>query len=232
MDSTEQAAQDFLTHLQRGSVVYEPDGNIPPDFAVGGTIAVEVRRLNQHHAGVGLEVVDIPLLQSLRKLVADLGPPVHGHTWGIFYRFSRPLEPLKTLRPKIKDALRSYTTSVAPKRQFISVAPSFSMTVFKYPVLKATQFFVMGDADENSGGSLISLMESNISHCVAEKSAKIAKCHARYAKWWLVLVDHIGFGFDSLGRDLFLTQVSVPHAWDRVVVISHKDPTLFIDVPQ
>lgn len=220
-----------MNHLQLGSVVYEPDGNIPPDFAVEGTLAVEVRRLNQHHEGVGLEVVDIPLVQSLRKLVTDLGPPPDGQTWGIFYRFSRPLEPWKTLRPKVEAALRSYVSSVAPQRQFISVVPSFSMTVVKYPILKATQFFVMGDADDNSGGSLISLMEANISHCVIEKTAKIAKYRARYAKWWLVLVDHIGFGFDSLDRDLFFAQVSVPHTWDRVVIISHKDPTLFIDVP-
>jgi len=45
--------------------VYEPDGNTPPDFLVNGTIAVEVRRLNQNEiiesGHRGLEVTTFPL---------------------------------------------------------------------------------------------------------------------------------------------------------------------------
>lgn len=29
-------------------IIYEPDGNIPPDFLVKPSLAIEVRRLNKH----------------------------------------------------------------------------------------------------------------------------------------------------------------------------------------
>jgi hypothetical protein len=127
-------------------------------------------------------------------------------------------------------ALLDYQENDAPARCFIEVAPSFQMTIFRYPVLKPTRYFVAGDADEDSGGYLISLMQSNIAHCISEKSAKIVPYRSRYPKWWLVLVDGIGFSFDLLDQELFKQEVSLEHAWDRVVVISHHDPGLSIDV--
>ena len=59
MDSTELLARSYLTSLHLGEVIFEPDGNIPPDFAIDKRIGVEVTRLNQHFAQaekrVGLE---------------------------------------------------------------------------------------------------------------------------------------------------------------------------------
>ncbi len=48
MDQSESHARDYLEHLGLGRVVYQPDGNVPPDFLVDGRIAVEVRRLNEN----------------------------------------------------------------------------------------------------------------------------------------------------------------------------------------
>jgi hypothetical protein len=48
MKSEERIAENYLTSLGFENVVFEPDGNIPPDFFVDDRIAVEVRRLNQH----------------------------------------------------------------------------------------------------------------------------------------------------------------------------------------
>jgi len=230
MDPTEAAAEAFLRGLNLGPITYEPDGNTPPDFLVGTDLAVEVRRLNQHHDKVGLEVEDIPLLQRMRKLVAELGPPVDGQTWGVFYRFSRPVERWKSLRPKVAAALEEYARSHAPNRHFANLAPSFQMSLSRYPVLKPTRFFIMGDADEDSGGSLIPIMETNIAHCISEKTAKVAPYRDRYARWWLVLVDGVGFSFDAPERDLFTQQVRLTHDWERTIVASYSNPSLFIDV--
>jgi hypothetical protein len=49
MNASERLALAYLHGLDLGPVEFEPDGNIPPDFVVGGRIAVEVRRLNQQH---------------------------------------------------------------------------------------------------------------------------------------------------------------------------------------
>ena len=46
MDDSEARIAAYLAHRGFTDVVYEPDGNVPPDFLVDGRIAVEVRRLN------------------------------------------------------------------------------------------------------------------------------------------------------------------------------------------
>jgi hypothetical protein len=48
MDQSEQLAKQYLCALGFESIVYEPDGNIPPDFLADDRVAVEVRRLNQN----------------------------------------------------------------------------------------------------------------------------------------------------------------------------------------
>lgn len=81
MDTSEQVAFDYLSSRGFISVVYEPDGNVPPDFLVDGRIAVEVRRLNQHeetpNGPRGLEDVAFPLEARMRRLVRSMGPPIH-----------------------------------------------------------------------------------------------------------------------------------------------------------
>jgi hypothetical protein len=39
MDATEALAARYLESLGLGPVVYEPDGNVPPDFLLGDRVA-------------------------------------------------------------------------------------------------------------------------------------------------------------------------------------------------
>jgi hypothetical protein len=48
MDQSEKVAYQYLSSCGFRDIVYEPDGNIPPDFLVNDSVAVEVRRLNQN----------------------------------------------------------------------------------------------------------------------------------------------------------------------------------------
>ena len=79
MDSSENIVFTYLSHQGFTDVVYEPDGNVPPDFLLDGRIAVEVRRLNQNEqmasGSHGLEEVAKPLWARMNRLVGSLGPP-------------------------------------------------------------------------------------------------------------------------------------------------------------
>jgi hypothetical protein len=48
MKRDEKKAREYLESLGFKQIIYEPDGNIPPDFLVESSIAIEVRCLNQH----------------------------------------------------------------------------------------------------------------------------------------------------------------------------------------
>src|SRR2546426_401166 len=71
MDDSERTILESLQNQDLGDVVYEPDGNVPPDFLVNGRIAVEVRRLNENvetdEGHRGLEEISKPLNVLVRK---------------------------------------------------------------------------------------------------------------------------------------------------------------------
>jgi hypothetical protein len=103
MDRTEEHVSQYLaTRFAPNEVVYEPDGRVLPDFAIGGEIAVEARRLNQHYESGGqheaLEAKSYPLLGFMLREMQRCGPPDERGSWFISYDYSRPLPPWKKLR--------------------------------------------------------------------------------------------------------------------------------------
>lgn len=228
MDATEKLVDDHLKHRGYTDVVYEPDGNIPPDFLVNGTIAVEVRRLNQNHSdGVatkGLEEVAIPLWNKVKVLLASMGPPTDDESWFVHFRFTRPVEQWKTLEPKLRAGLEAFSKASVKSRTIAASGQGFELEVFCRTSKSHSNMFVMaGGSDQESGGWLLSEMESNINYCASQKSRKIKKVRSKYPQWWLALVDHIGYGLGDFDRDMFRDQVSIQHDWDKIILIDPRD---------
>ncbi len=63
MNREESVVRQYLEHVGFQDIKYEPDGNIPPDFLVGGRVAVEVRRLNQHFNTEGKDAETLERLE-------------------------------------------------------------------------------------------------------------------------------------------------------------------------
>lgn len=234
MDASETLVQQHLAHRGFNSVVYEPDGNVPPDFVVEGMIAVEVRRLNQNHFdGVqtkGLEEVAIPLWRKIENLVKRFGPATTAESWFVFFRFRRPVEPWKTLETKIRGALQTFSQLPVREMGSILIENAFEVDVARASEVHPSMFLMGGFSDSESGGWLIAEMETNIRHCASEKSRKIAGFRGRYSQWWLALVDHIGYGLDDFDREMFRDQVSIEHDWDKIVIIDPLDPTNYFEI--
>lgn len=108
MDDSEKTAKKYLEYLGFEGIVYEPDGNVPPDFLVNGRIAIEVRRLNQNEGNGsgfrGLEEIAIPLQMKIGKLLASLGPPKSGSSWFVHYTVRRPVPAWGVLRSASANA--------------------------------------------------------------------------------------------------------------------------------
>lgn len=230
MDSSEKIAHDYFAHCGFKSIDYEPDGNIPPDLLLDGSIAVEVRRLNQNYfdaAGAqGLEKVGIPLWQKVKALLASMGPPMSGESWFVHFRYGRPVETWKTLEPKLRLGLSGFVASSGKGRAIVARGQGFELEVLcRTSKPHPTMFVIAGCSDNESGGWLLSEMETNIRYCASEKARKIAKVRPRYSTWWLALVDHIGYGLDDFDREMFKEQVSIQHTWDKIILIDPRDHT-------
>lgn len=234
LDATEKLVEQHLAHRGYKDIVYEPDGNVPPDFLLDGTIAIEVRRLNQNHFDgtqtKGLEEVAIPLWKKIENLVKSFGPPVAGESWFVFFRFGRPIEPWKTLEPKLRNALQAFSQRIIREKGTILNEGGFEVDVFRASKLHSTIFLMGGCSDHESGGWLLSEMETNIRHCSSEKSRKVSGVRGKYPQWWLALVDHIGYGLDDFDREMFRDQVSIEHDWDKIVIIDPRDPSRYFEI--
>jgi hypothetical protein len=230
MDESERLAEQFLLGLGVGAVVFEPDGNVPPDFAVGRNIGVEVRRLNQNYvwsdgSTEGLETLAIPLWQRLKRLLLSLGPSVGGESWFVGMDFRRPIGPWRPLEAKIKKALFAFMQSSTRTRTSIQVLPNFELDLICASKDHGTFFLLGASSDDDSGGWVMGEVERNLRICITEKERKIAPYRSQYTEWWLVLIDHIDFSMDLDDREVFRAEVmpGVPHSFDKIILIDPRD---------
>lgn len=230
MDASERLADKYLRGLKLGEVAYEPDGNVPPDFSVGGRIGVEVRRLNQNYtdssgASQGLEEVTIPLWGRMRSILKSLGPSVDGECWYVGVDYGRPLPEWKLLEPLIRGKLAEFMRRPHRSRAVLQIAPNFEMDLLRAGMDHGS-FFVLGaGSDNDSGGWVMSEVEKNLRLCIAQKEKKIAPYRGKYEEWWLVLADHIDYSMEDEDRVVFREQVmpTVPHSFARIVFLDPRD---------
>lgn len=230
MDDSEQLADKYLRSLDLGSVVYEPNGNVPPDFCIDGRIAVEVRRLNQNFefpdgSRQGLEELATPIWNHFKSFLPSLGPSINGECWFVMIDFCRPLAKWKVVRPLVESHLRAFMSSAVREPLTIAVTPNLSLNLIRSGKDHGSFFLLGGGYDDDSGGWVMSEIERNLRLCISEKEHKIEPHRSKYPMWWLVLVDHIGYSLDAEERPIFQFEVmpQISHNFDKVVLIDPRD---------
>lgn len=235
MKPEERHAEQYLKHLDIGSVEYEPIKNETPDFLVDGRIAVEVRRLNENYVGgapgmghEGLDEKGKPIEAQMRALLESFGPPT-GKSAVVGYRFKRPLN-WKKRAPKIRALLEEFRANRPTHAVHAEIDASFSVTIQPVSMRLPAEFRLHVIVDEDSGGMLVELMEKNLEIAISEKERKVAKNWHLYPEWWLVLVDAIGLGVGepewTRVRDSFTTK----HSFARIVILNPSDPTIAFEL--
>ena len=228
MDTSEQLAYTYLQSCGFTDIQYEPDGNVPPDFLCDKRIAVEVRRLNKNYGfdngSEGLEEVSIPLRQRMEKLLASFGPPTHGDSWFVRYRFARPLPKWKILAPIVKRELDAFMITTDSIRFDSVLNDNFELTLIRSSKPFPQLFVPGGHSDLQSGGFVISDVAKNLKLCIQEKTKKLEKFRDTYPEWWLILPDYVGYGLDEFDRQVFLRDVTIIHNFNKVILLNPLDP--------
>lgn len=231
MDESEKAASHYLANRGYGPVVYEPDGNVPPDFLIDGRIAIEVRRLNQNedtpNGPRGIEEVAKPLDAAARKVIASIGPPTAGASWFVMYSFKRPVPPWKQVERLLADALLRFQREPSEQPTTVRLAGGFTLRFRPAGKTHPTFFVLSGSSDHDGGGFIVAEMAHNLRICIDEKSRKVANFLEKYAEWWLVLEDRIGYGIlDDSDQEDLRQLVSVSAPWSRIVLVNPLNPQL------
>ena len=227
MDETETRARKILDHLGLTGVLFEPDGNIPPDFSAGDEIAIEVRRLNQNyvdsHGYAGLETVSIPIWNRLETLFATYGPSKSDYSWLVSHTFSRPLPRWNTIKRRIKAVLDEIFQNEDFDGGNISVSENLELDFAKAELDGGQYFENAMQSDRDSGGWVLHKFEKNIKLALQEKSIKVKKYRDRYPEWWLLLEDHVMYGLKGRDIELFQSTEIDLGIFDRLLIYA---PTL------
>lgn len=230
MNDSEKSVYEYLTNQNLGPVIYEPDGKVPPDFLVDGRIAVEVRRLNQNETTAsghrGLEQVSKPLHALVQKALANVGPPVDGTSWFVFYSFSRPLPRWKELEMLLAVALEQARHRPYLQGEEIRVTRRFRINITRASKPHQHLFVLGGSGDHDSGGFVVSEMARNLRICIAEKTSKVSSVRTRYSEWWLALEDRIGYGaLDESDRIVLRELTQTDQGWNKIVLVNPLKPS-------
>lgn len=229
MDRSEAIAEKFLGSLGFENIVFEPDGNVPPDFLCDSKIAVEVRRLNQHQQLANgkiksLDETSIPFVLRLKNELKTFGPPTSEFSWFVIFHFNRPLANWKNLQPQISEYLKAFQSSASPDNCTLTVSSAFEIVLVKASNVVENHYFAFGGfSDRDSGGWLIYEIEKNLKIVIEEKTKKISKFRHKYSEWWLVLPDHIGYGLNEFDRNAFREHVEIESIWDKIILIDPRD---------
>ncbi|MBI5968661.1 MAG: hypothetical protein HY882_12510 [Deltaproteobacteria bacterium] len=227
-------AESYLNSLGIGDVVFEPDGNIPPDFLLKETTAIEVRRLNQHFfakgEGRGLEEARIPLFGILQSTLAEFDPLYRGNSYWVSVRFRRPVGKSSANKRAIAKILTALLDKPLQLPCDLKVTESIGLHVFSSQPVEGKVFRFAGGTDRESGGWVLSEFTKNFKYCVEEKTRKVEDYRERYASWWLVLVDHIAHGFEENERKELRSMIGPIVSWDKVIVLDSLSGNSILEI--
>ena len=232
-DESELLVEKYLNELGRGTVVFEPCGNIPPDFALAESIGVEVRRFNVNYeypngSTKGWEEYYIRLMDGLKSLLSSIGLSVNGESWFVMVHFCHPVTSWKRLKREIQQKLIAFMKDPNRRPMIIPVTANFKLSLFRTSPNHSSFFFLPGMYDGDPVGCVVmDEIEKNLRLCIAEKEQKIASYRDRYAEWWLALVDHMHY-YSCIGqeeREEFRVKImpDIRYTFNKIILLDPQD---------
>lgn len=225
MKPEEAVAEKFLKKNYH-DVIYEPDGNISPDFLIENSIAVEVRRLNEQYYDKdgntnGLEETAIPLKNRIKKVFSNYNAETNNF-W-VALRYERVDGKLDVSEKMIREAIDAFQkqNEMIPFKYKLSSNVSLK---FVARSSKLSHKYKIGiESDQDGGGWVVGLYTEMIKHCIEEKEKKI---NQKYNRWWLLLVDHI-YCMDEDDKVDIVGNITKPSCFERIIVINHDGSLQF-----
>ena len=223
MNRDEKIANDYLSS-HYSQVIFEPDGNITPDFKIEDGIGIEVRRLNQQYERngktKGLEEDSIPLRRLIEKEFEKYPKSMSGNSFWVGFHFERGIKfKKKIIQQNLKDAIHDFESKgeITPTRY--KIFDNLWITFATKGSFTGNNKYKIGiEADYNSGGFLISMYVSNVLHCATEKEKKITPYQSRYKQWWLLLIDYIG-GIEHEDIEEIKSYLKIPKIFNKIIII-------------
>lgn len=222
MKPEEKVAELFLSELNLGTIIYEPKGQRTPDFSINNEIGVEVRRLNKHLKSTPLEELQFVLIPKLESLFKSYNDETHTKSYFVGINYKRPLKTIKNLFEKVKSILDNHSTNI---EKIIEYEVSDNLTIAIIPSDERFDYpYVFGSSsDFDRAGFVLSDIINSLNIIVPEKQRIVEPHLHEFKKWWLILVDYIGYDLGQIEMENLRKGFRLTHPFERIYLISPID---------
>lgn len=232
MKPEESVVNLFLHQTQTGKIVYEPDGNIPPDFSIDARIGVEVRRLNQNSikgdAYEGLDELSIPLDSAINEVLRSFDSQYRGKSFLVGYDFERPIKSIHETKRILKDYLTRFLENNIPVPVENYVSDNLRIEIMSRLNHTGETFRIAVNMDDDWDGSIEKYL-SYVNLCISEKSEKIKPYKSEYQEWWLALVDRTESLPESQDLAEVIKEIRDLGMFNRLLVLKYPLVEILID---
>ena len=221
--------------------------NDPPDFVVGKSIAVEVRRLNwMDDSDEGVETDENALTSMIEEVLEKAGEPPGEYNVDVKCQTHGVLLGKRNHKKLVKQTVAQFVTQYAKKiagalqsgkhpESWITGWECGIRLRFSSGLISRTSKFKLVDVEVEaaSRGWMVSDSIDNINRCIVEKTDKIEDRICLYAEWWLVLVSHNIDVPGSWEQDRWQTvrdNLVDTRPWSRIVVLNQIGHLMPVDL--
>ena len=233
MNWEEKIVNDYLYSEGFKNIHFEPDGNMPPDFSIENSIAIEVRRLNENYFAEGRVVGTYEDYYSfwdfLPKFLDNYINPNLNTSYLLSFYYRRPLPEFSKLKRSLKLALDKFVNNPTPNIE-ITIKDSIVIKLTPDDNKLQNKIHLASTGDNNGGGFVIPIYLSNINYCIEEKTDKIKDFHYRYENWWLILVDRIVYGIRPTDIEKIAEEIKLNHLWSKLIILDPNDKVPIIEI--
>jgi len=232
MKPEEHLADKFLTNLGIGTPIYEPDGNVPPDFTFENQVGIEVRRLNKtvlvEGKYRGTEELSISLWRAFTDVLSLFDSQYNGKSYWVGIEFDNSFtKPTMAIKKQMKQALQDFLDRKCTAPLQIKVNDNIEFLIHEAQPIIGRVFCRAGSINRDESGQVLQMYISSVRHCIMEKTFKIASYKNRYAEWWLLLVDTMGWNMDRDETEILRNELNDFGSFDRVYIIDRNSACLF-----
>ena len=225
MKPEEKVAERFLSEQNLGTIIYEPKGQRTPDFSINNEIGVEVRRLNKYQTATPLEKLQFDIIPKLESLFKSYYERSHTKSYFIMIDFKRPLKATKNVLGQVKSILDNHSEDMEGTCEY-EVSDNLTIAIIPSTERFDHKFVFGSSTDSDRAGFTISDIIDSLNIIVPEK-ARIVEPHINdFKKWWLILVDHIGYVPVEIEMENLRKNFSLTHPFERIYLISPIDPKI------
>ena len=217
-------AKQYLQTLKHSTLVYEPLGNVTPDFLLDNKTAIEVRRLNRNFINsknkLNIENIKITVIKKLKKLIEKFDHSPYTNSAYISITLFKPIEDEKKINviKRVKKILKRHTPHMSQNRSY-KIADCLKLTFI--PTDKKSNIYIYSGCN-NDFFWIVHELQKTIQSAIDEKNKKIEKNFNLYNEWWLILVDSIVHGLDSEDFTKLQNMQFDKQKFSKVIILSPK----------